>query len=237
MIMPVPQRHTFETRDQLAQALAAQIAEDLDQAVQKNGHASLAVSGGSTPALLFSMLSDRDIAWSKVTVTLVDERWVGDTDPRSNAKLVKGTLLNGKAQKATFLPLFNGNKTPETGADDLEAELGKSVSWPLDVAVLGMGTDAHTASFFPGGDRLGAALDENGSKRVTGMRAAGAGEPRITLTLPVLLAAHRLVLHIEGEEKRHVLDQALQEGPVEDMPVRAVLRGARHEPLDIYWAP
>ncbi len=235
--MPVPERHNFESKEYLAQALAEQIAGDLSRSIEKRGGASLAVSGGSTPARLFSILSDQDIAWPRVTVTLVDERWVDDGNPRSNAKLVKETLLTGKAKEAVFVPLFNGDQTPEDGVDALEDQLAKSVSWPLDVAILGMGTDAHTASFFPGGDRLKAALDENGSNRVTGMRAGGAGEPRITLTLPVLLAAHRLVLHIEGEDKRQVLDRALREGPAEDMPVRAVLHGVRQKPLQIFWAP
>jgi 6-phosphogluconolactonase len=103
-----------------------------------------------------------------------------------------------------------------------------------------MGTDGHTASFFPGGDRLGEALDPAGGAPVVPMRAPGAGEPRITLTLPLILAARAVYLHIEGADKAAVLaqalDEALKNGTVEEMPVRAVLR-TRRSPPEIYWCP
>ena len=105
---------------------------------------------------------------------------------------------------------------------------------PLDVAILGMGNDGHTASFFPGGDNLHEALTVEGP--VVAIEAPGAGEPRVTLTLRQLLAARALYLHIEGEEKVKTLEQAEAEGPVEDMPVRAILRQTQ-TPLTIYWSP
>jgi 6-phosphogluconolactonase len=102
------------------------------------------------------------------------------------------------------------------------------------VVVLGMGNDGHTASFFPGGDNLATALA--GEAPVVTMRAPGAGEPRVTLSLNRLLKADGLYLHIEGEEKAKVLEQALADGPVEDMPIRAVLRQTV-TPLNVYWCP
>jgi 6-phosphogluconolactonase len=97
-----------------------------------------------------------------------------------------------------------------------------------------MGNDGHTASFFPGGDTLAEALTAEGP--VVAIRAPGAGEPRVTLTLPALLAAKVLYLHIEGEEKVLTLRKAEAEGPVEAMPVRAILRQTQ-TPLTIYWCP
>ena len=105
---------------------------------------------------------------------------------------------------------------------------------PFDAAILGMGNDGHTASFFPGGDALAEALTAEGP--VVAISAPGAGEPRVTLTLKVLLAARALYLHVEGEEKVATLQQAEAEGPVEDMPVRAILRQTQ-TPLTIYWCP
>src|SRR5690606_24218232 len=99
--------------------------------------------------------------------------------------------------------------------------------------ILGMGNDGHTASFFPGGDTLDAALSEEGP--VLAIRAPGAGEPRVTFTLPRLLRTDGLYLHIEGEEKAEVLEQALGEGPVADMPIRAVLRSG--QTVTVYWSP
>lgn len=92
-----------------------------------------------------------------------------------------------------------------------------------------------TASFFPEADRLKEAIDSGTSQRLIAITAPGAGEPRLTFTLPVLEASGRLALHIEGDDKKHVLDKALADGPEEDMPVRAVLRSAT--PITLYWCP
>jgi 6-phosphogluconolactonase len=97
-----------------------------------------------------------------------------------------------------------------------------------------MGNDGHTASFFPGGDNLAAALTGEGP--IVSMTAPGAGEPRVTLTLKRLLSARALYLQIEGEEKAATLRKAEGEGPIEAMPVRAILRAAS-APLMIYWSP
>ncbi|HZY49073.1 MAG TPA: 6-phosphogluconolactonase [Devosia sp.] len=227
-----PARRTFTNKQQLADALSEAVATNLKAAIAARGAASLAVSGGSTPTLLFRTLAARpDIAWDKVTVTLVDERWVDESSDRSNARLVKANLLQGRAAAARFVPLYQGGTMPDVGKT---AAALANVPRPLDVAILGMGNDGHTASFFPGGDNLSAALTGEGP--VVAIEAPGAGEPRVTLTLSQLLAARALYLHIEGEEKVKTLEQAEAEGPVEDMPVRAILRQTQ-TPLTIYWSP
>ncbi|GAB4069271.1 6-phosphogluconolactonase [Ancylobacter sonchi] len=226
--------HIFADGLALAEALADFVAGKLAARVARDGGASLAVSGGRTPTRFFEALSGRDLPWSKIGITLVDERWVRETSDRSNARLVRQHLLNGPAAAARFVALANDAPTPEDGLFAINEAL-EDLYWPLACAVLGMGEDGHTASFFPGGDRLSEALDPEGSLGLLPMRAAGAGEPRITLTLPVLLAADGLALHIEGEGKRPVLQAALADGPVEEMPVRAVLRASR--PPDIFWCP
>jgi 6-phosphogluconolactonase len=227
-----PARREFRDKDQLAEALAEAVAANLKAGVAARGAASLAVSGGSTPARFFRALSARaDVPWDKVTVTLVDERWVDETSDRSNARLVKANLLTGRAAAAIFVPLYQGGTEPDAYAAGLAQ---RQVPAPLDVAILGMGNDGHTASFFPGGDTLTEALTGEGP--VVAIRAPGAGEPRVTLTLKVLLASRALYLHIEGNEKVETLAKAEAEGPVEDMPVRAILRQTQ-TPLTIYWCP
>jgi 6-phosphogluconolactonase len=227
-----PARRTFPDKDRLAEALAEAIAQDLKTGVRSRGAASLAVSGGSTPARFFRALSQRDdVPWDKVFVTLVDERWVDETSDRSNARLVKANLLTGRAALARFVPLYQGGIDPDA---DKSGKGLAIVPRPLDAAVLGMGNDGHTASFFPGGDTLREALTAEGP--VIAIRAPGAGEPRVTLTLRQLLAARALYLHIEGEEKVETLEQAEAEGPIEAMPVRAILRQTQ-TPLTIYWCP
>ena len=224
--------HAFDDGQVLAKALSASIAGQLREAIGARGEALMAVSGGSTPKLLFEALSNETLDWSRVTVTLVDERWVPDTDERSNARLVQSQLLQRKAADAEFVPLYVETPTPEAGIGEVRARVA-ALKQPFDVIVLGMGPDGHTASFFPGGDRLSEALDVSNTALVLPMRAPGAGEPRITFTLPVLLKARALYLHIQGKDKRDVLAEA--EKPGSTLPVASVLQAKR--PLDIYWCP
>lgn len=224
---------TFADGDALAAALAQQVADDLRAAIAARGHASLALSGGTTPRRFLRALSAQALDWARVQVTLVDERWVDEANPRSNAALLREHLLHGAAAEAKFVPLYRDAAEPEAALTAVETALDPLL--PLDVAVLGMGTDGHTASFFPGGDRLDEALDPRGAATVLPIRAPGAGEPRITLTLPVLQAARGLYLHIEGAEKRNVLEQALA-GPDAAAPVAATLR-AYPAAVPVYWCP
>lgn len=236
-------RHDYPDREALAIALAAGIAAKLAGAIAERGEASLAVSGGSTPKRLFAVLSETDISWDRVTVILVDERICPPDSDRANQKLVRETLLQGNAAKAHFVAYETGLPTPEENAGRSD-ELFAGVPWPLDVALLGMGTDGHTASFFPGGDSLWLAIDPVTDDRVLPMRAEGAGEPRLTLTLPPLLDARFLALHIEGEEKLDVLEAALR-GDMDpnEYPVRVVVRQWNTElrpektPVHVFWAP
>lgn len=221
--------------DALARALAVHVAEALRKRSAKNGSAALAVSGGRTPTRFFEVLSNAPIDWTRITVTLVDERWVPESSDRSNAALVRRHLLKGAAQAARFVPLHTDGPSPEDGIAAAEKAVS-ALPLPFAAVVLGMGDDGHTASFFPHGSGLRGAIDPQSSALLAAVRAEAAGEPRITFTLPPLLAADALFLHIEGAGKRAVLDRALEDGPVEDMPIRAVLRHSPR-PLDVLWCP
>ncbi|MGH2341390.1 6-phosphogluconolactonase [Segnochrobactraceae bacterium EtOH-i3] len=228
-------RHSFPQGAALAEGLARFTATHLTDAIRVAGGAVLAVSGGRTPTRFFEALSAADIAWDRVTVTLVDERWVGEESERSNARLVRAHLLKGPAAAARFLPLYTGDLTPEDGIAALSAELA-ALPLPIAVAVLGMGDDGHTASFFPGGAGLAHALDPEDGAVLAAVRSDAAGEPRITFTLPPLLASAALALHVEGAGKAKVLEKALEPGPEADMPIRAVLRRSPR-PVNLFWCP
>lgn len=226
-------RHEFEDKLTLADTLARDVAAKLDAAIKARGKATLAVSGGGTPKVMFAVLAEQEIDWSKVTITLVDERWVDTDSDRSNARLVAEHLLHHQAHTATFLPLFD--RAHKDDVDAALADVGARVDalgLPFDVLILGMGPDGHTASFFPGGDHLDEALDPHGRRTVVSMRAEGAGEPRITLTLPRVIEARSLYLHVEGNDKKDLLAKA-EAGA--DLPIRAVLTNAKA--LHVYWAP
>lgn len=226
----------FVAKENLATGLAEVVANDLIAGIKQNGVGVLAVSGGNTPKMFLAELAKlQSVDWSKVVVTLVDERWVDANSERSNARLVAQYLLQGPAARATFVPLYTGGEIPD--AEQIaktNSVLSKTVPTPFDAVILGMGNDGHTASFFPEGDSLDAALSEAGP--ALAINAPGAGEARVTLTLPTLLHTKNLYLHIEGDEKNVVLQKALSGTDIEQMPIRAVLK-QDEKTLKIYWCP
>ena len=228
----------FADREALAASLAARIAGLLSAAVERRGVALLAVSGGTTPARLFEVLSGQPIAWDRVIVTLVDERFVPPSSPRSNAALVTGKLLQGRAAAARFVPLFRQGENLSEAAVDGDREIA-ALPLPFDVVILGMGSDGHTASFFPDARELPALLDPENSLDLMPVHADSAGEQRLTLTLPRIVAAGFLALHIEGDEKRTTFDKAMNNGATAkgpQLPIRAVL-DASPRPVEVFWAP
>jgi 6-phosphogluconolactonase len=227
--------NTFPNGAALAQALADKVAEALAGAVAARGRASIAVSGGSTPKAFFQALSLKPIAWDKVVITLVDERFVPETSDRSNHRLVALNLLQKEAAKAKFIPLYHAVADVEDAALVATGDI-RLIGTPFDVVILGMGGDGHTASFFPGGNNLASALNPTMRRSVITMEAQDAGEPRLTFTFSALKDARLLVLHIEGEAKKPVIDRALAEGAESALPIGRVIANAASE-TEIYWAP
>lgn len=217
--------HRYPHNRELVQTLAQRIVAGLLEAIEQRGRASLAVSGGRTPVSLFRALSSIDMPWSKVVVTLVDERWVPESHADSNAHLLRCHLLREHAAKAHFVGLKTDASDPFVAVDAVEARLLREVL-PLDVVVLGMGEDGHTASMFPRAQGLNEAL--NSAQRICyGIRPPVAPHARMTLSAATLLGAKHLFVHIIGASKRRVLEAALEPGPVSELPVRAVLHQSK----------
>ncbi len=214
----------YASRSALADGLSDLLTARLAMLIEARGEARIAVPGGTTPAAMLSRLGAADLEWSKVTVTLTDERWVPSSSPRSNQRLLADTLFAGAAAAATFVPLYSGAAQP-TGALAAVAEGLEQTALPLDIAVLGMGADMHTASLFPGAVGLAEALAPDAPAVVT-IKAAGAQEPRVTLTARVLNAAGERHIMIAGADKRAALTRALATQETRDAPIRAVLDGA-----------
>lgn len=218
---------TYPDREFLMLGLANVIAGQLADFLRREGKATLSVPGGTTPGPIFDTLSGVDIDWANVAVVLNDERWVPESSERSNTRLVRERLLRGRAAQARLVPLYAPATEPEEMLQALEDGLKPHL--PISVLLLGMGTDMHTASLFPGADRLEEALSANAPPLLP-MRAEAAGEPRITLTVPVLRGAFNIHILITGAEKRAALERAMTLTPIE-APVRAVLDNAT-----VHWA-
>jgi len=221
------QLETYPDREMLMLGLANVIAGQLADFLRRDGRATFSVPGGTTPGPIFDTLSGVDIDWANVAVVLNDERWVPESSDRSNTGLLRQRLLRGRAAQARLIPLYAPADTPEEMLPALEDGLRPHL--PISVLLLGMGTDMHTASLFPGADRLDEALAPN-APLLLPMRADAAGEPRVTLTAPVLKGAFYTHILITGPEKRAALDRALTLPPHE-APIRAVLDTAT-----VHWA-
>jgi 6-phosphogluconolactonase len=217
----------YPDRELMMFSLADTLASELATALRMNPTASLCVPGGTTPGPVFDVLSGVKLDWDRVIVFLNDERWVPETSDRSNGRLLKARLLANAAGAATYLPLYADTPAPEASLDALAAVIEPHL--PISVLLLGMGSDMHTASLFPGADRLADAMAPN-APILMPMRAPTAPEPRVTLTARVLAGAMSTHILITGQEKRDALERA-RHLPSEDAPVRAVLANAT-----VHWA-
>lgn len=217
---------TYADAELMMMELAHRLAGELRQALKGGERASFAVPGGTTPGPVFDSLCTTDLDWERVDVLLTDERWVPESSERSNTRLLRKRLLKERAARARLVPLHLDAPTPEDALDELSA--GVSACLPLSVCLLGMGADLHVASIFPGADRLDEAL--TGSAVLLPMRAPGAAEPRVTLSMRVLAGAVTRHVVITGRAKRDALEAA-QSRPAHEAPIMAL-------PKDtiIHWA-
>ncbi|MZR12946.1 6-phosphogluconolactonase [Maritimibacter sp. DP07] len=218
----------YPDRELMMMDLADLIASELRRALSQDDRASLAVPGGSTPGPIFDTLSAVHLDWDRVDVMLTDERWVPEDSDRSNTRLLKTRLFRDRAEAAHLVPLYGDTKTPEESLDRLSE--GVEAALPLSVVLLGMGTDMHTASLFPGADRLDEALSARAPALVA-MRADGAPEPRVTLSARVLNDAMSKHLVITGAAKREALERAAKTKDAHAAPVRSVLKD-----IVVHWA-
>jgi 6-phosphogluconolactonase len=225
----------FDSIADLDLALAQKIKNLLNAAIDNKGDASIAFSGGSTPIGMFKALSTLGLDWSKIFVTLVDERYVPEDHSASNTSLLKKHLFNNEHQP-TFYPLaFNAECENAIEAAAKINTLFSSMLPTLDVAVLGMGGDGHTASFFPGSPQLESALDMQSETICMMTEPTNAEHDRLTLTLPYLLKSDQLILHFTGSKKYEVYKQAIDSGLNQTLPVSYILH-QNLAPLTIYYA-
>lgn len=218
-----------------AEACAARLAEALTEGVAAEGRAIFAGAGGSTPSPIYARLAEAELDWSRVTATLVDERYVPETSPDSNAALMKRTLLKGPAAAARFLPLY----APSVTVDRAAAEASKALATAggrLDAVLLGMGEDGHICSMFPESPTLKTLLTPGLKPAVYGVPAGrddlAPPQERLSINLPYLTGARRVVLALTGATKRAVFEREA-EGDPRTHPIAAMI--AAKVPLEVLW--
>ena len=221
--------------DAWIEAIAAEMAQSLNDDIATFGRARMLLSGGTTPAPVYQALAELDVHWDRVEVSLVDERWLSPQDRDSNAHLVRESFLQ-RAEGAHFDPLVRiGKPLPECV---YTANLQAQYSLPPSVVALGMGNDGHTCSLFPGSRDVHrgqettlpyAALD------ATGCPGSNQWPLRITLTPHGLRACRQRLLLLRGKQKLEVLQHALDSNDVQQYPILAAIDqpGPR---LRVHWA-
>lgn len=226
---------TFADGSGWASACAERLTDALAAAITATGKAVFAGSGGSTPAPIYRLMAGADLDWANVAVTLIDERYVPETSPDSNAALIKQTLMAGPAAAARFLPLYHSEVTVDRAAALAAHALAREGAH-LDAVLLGMGEDGHICSMFPGSPTLKTLLSPTLPPTVLGVPhgrdGAAPSLERLSINLPYLMGARRVVLAITGGAKRAVFEREAAGDPAVQ-PIAALI--AHNVPLDVLW--
>jgi len=226
----------FDSREQMVDELTEAYCEALMRGIKRRGTASWAVSGGSTPKPLFEAMSEAEIDWENIQVALVDERWVDLDHPRSNEAFMRTALQKGAAAEAMFIGMKTSHDTPFDAVEAVNERYAQ-VKQPFDSVLLGLGSDGHTASFFPDAEGLDAALDIAGDKVCVPLRAkrsdvTGDEVDRMSISASAIAKAPHVVLMITGVEKKATLERALSVDT--HLPIAKL---AENVAITVYWAP
>lgn len=234
-MQPMLDFHCSATPTDLALELATFVSQCLTETLRTRDRALLVVSGGSTPVPFFAALSCMSLPWDQVVVTLADERWVPPTHPDSNERQVREHLLKGEAARAIWMPFWRSGMNAHDALPLIRGELD-ALPWPASVAVLGMGSDGHTASLFPHDATW--VESQTAPERCL---AIGAPLPpnvpvsRVSLSPTCLVDAENLAIYLTGEAKWDVLHRAERDGPAREYPIRLAWQ-QRHAPCHVFYA-
>lgn len=225
--------YEYDTSADAAIAVGKRVINALHRRLETHDSAALVVSGGTTPAPVFSYMAHKELDWHRVHVLLSDERWVPADHPDSNEKMLRNALDRSRASFANIVSYYDSEISPEDRCGELEDEFG-NLPLPFTSALLGMGNDGHFASLFPDADLLKAGLDLQTPHSFVPVDTVNSPHRRVSMTLSALLHSDEILLLISGAEKRAVLENAAD--PRSELPIAHLLRQLR-VPVDVFWAP
>ena len=225
----------YDDADEMAAAVAGDIQFIIESAIDARGGAVIALSGGKTPVPIYAKLAAAKLDWKRVTIVPTDERVVPLGDPLSNVTMIAKAFIPKGARVMPIVPTATADyKAAGRSADALMQDL----HWPLDLCLLGVGGDGHTASIFPGPD-LDEALAGPRERRALGVMPeplpAEAPVPRVTLSREGIVTARALLIAVTGADKREVIEAAIKQGAGSAYPIGRVLADVEL-PVDIHWA-
>lgn len=202
-------RIAFANSTELAHGFAEYAADVLSLAIEKQQTASLVVPGGRTPRAYLPVLAKQSLPWSRVTITLSDERWVDTDSEHSNERLVRENLLDLLPEEAHFVSLKTRHSTPEQAIPEVSQRLA-AISQPFTLTILGLGEDGHIASLFPC-LRLHDKPDNAAQSPCLAVRPVPTEPPRISLSLATLARSEQIALVATGFNKRRLLNQLVKQ--------------------------
>ena len=225
----------YDSVDELADAVSGDVGFIIESALDARDAALIALPGGNTPIPVYDRLTKAKMNWRKVTVVPTDDRIVPVESELSNVRMLARTFLPSGAR---VVPLATVNDDYRMAGNAADARL-QDLPWPPDLVWLGMGKDGHTASIFVGPD-LQDSLDAPKARRAVGVMPdplpSEAPVARVTLTRAAILSARTILITITGQDKRDLLEQAIEDGHSSKLPIGRVLAEAE-QPIDIHWCP
>lgn len=224
----------YDDVDEMADAVAGDVAFIIESALDARGEALVALPGGKTPLPIFQKLAEAKLDWKRVTIIPTDDRLVPMTDERSNIRAIAGAFIRSGAR---IFPITSDIDDYKLAGNSANAKLAE-LKFPLDLAWLGMGSDGHTASIFSGPD-LDEALNAPKGRHAIGVMPdplpPEAPVARVTLTRSAILSARTVLITITGDDKKESLEAAIADGHSSKLPIGRVLAEAE-QPIDIHWA-
>ncbi|MEO8001967.1 MAG: 6-phosphogluconolactonase [Arenimonas sp.] len=228
--------HEFANREKFNEALVQRLAGTLQSASLSQGHVLLGLSGGTTPMPVYQALSQKELAWNRIKLVLVDERWVANNHADSNERNIREAFAGNALAEKNIIGLWSEKADLESAAIAADQKLA-AINEVMDVVLLGMGEDGHFASLFPSGTEFDHAISTTGSRFVFPISPMPdhATHPRLSMSLAYIQRAKRIILAITGEKKRLILKQAITEGNSHRLPIAALFT-ANSPAVEVYWS-